>query len=49
MSEAIKLTTDGILLNWLKAVGDTVKAGDIIANSFQPIKPLLRSNRAPMA
>ena len=31
MSEAIKLTTDGILLNWLKAVGDTVKAGDIIA------------------
>lgn len=31
MSEAIKLTTDGILLNWLKAVGDTVKAGDVIA------------------
>lgn len=31
MSEAIKLTTDGMLLNWLKAVGDSVKAGDIIA------------------
>ncbi len=31
MSEAIKLTTDGMLLNWLKAVGDSVKAGEIIA------------------
>ncbi|MDX2078225.1 MAG: dihydrolipoamide acetyltransferase family protein [bacterium] len=31
MSEAIKLTTDGMLLNWLKSVGDSVKAGDIIA------------------
>ncbi|MCU0480213.1 MAG: 2-oxo acid dehydrogenase subunit E2 [Anaerolineae bacterium] len=31
MSEAIKLTTDGMLLNWLKAVGDSIKAGEIIA------------------
>ncbi|HRF94026.1 MAG TPA: hypothetical protein PLZ51_02470, partial [Aggregatilineales bacterium] len=31
MSEAIKLTTDGMLLNWLKSVGDSVKAGDIVA------------------
>lgn len=31
MSEAIKLTTDGTLLNWLKSVGDTVKAGEVIA------------------
>ncbi|MDZ4671270.1 MAG: dihydrolipoamide acetyltransferase family protein [Phototrophicales bacterium] len=31
MSDAIKLTTDGTLLNWLKAVGDSVKAGEIVA------------------
>jgi pyruvate dehydrogenase E2 component (dihydrolipoamide acetyltransferase) len=31
MSEAIKLTTDGMLLNWLKSVGDSIKAGDIVA------------------
>lgn len=31
MAEAIKLTTNGTLLNWLKSVGDTVKAGEVIA------------------
>jgi len=31
MSEAIKLTMDGTLLNWLKNVGDAVNSGDIIA------------------
>ncbi|MBC7871081.1 MAG: dihydrolipoamide succinyltransferase, partial [Chitinophagaceae bacterium] len=31
MSEAIKLTMDGTLLNWLKNVGDAVNSGDIVA------------------
>ncbi|PJF21132.1 MAG: dihydrolipoamide acetyltransferase [Phototrophicales bacterium] len=31
MATPITLTTDGLLLNWLKNVGDSVKAGDIIA------------------
>ncbi len=31
MAQAIKLTADGLLLNWLKDVGDSVKAGEIIA------------------
>lgn len=31
MAEPIKLNTEGLLLNWLKDVGDAVSAGDIIA------------------
>lgn len=31
MAQTITLTTDGLLLNWLKNVGDTVKKGEIIA------------------
>lgn len=31
MAESIKLTTEGMLLNWLKDVGDKVSAGDVIA------------------
>lgn len=31
MATEVKLTTDGMLLNWLKDVGEAVKAGDIIA------------------
>ena len=31
MAHEVKLTTDGLLINWLKDVGDTVSAGDIIA------------------
>lgn len=31
MAEPVKLTMDGLLLNWLKNVGDAVNAGDIIA------------------
>ena len=31
MAEAITLTTQGTLLNWLKEVGDSVSAGDIVA------------------
>jgi pyruvate dehydrogenase E2 component (dihydrolipoamide acetyltransferase) len=31
MAEPIKLTTEGLLLNWLKEVGDSVKAGEVIA------------------
>ncbi len=31
MAEAITLTTEGTLLNWLKEVGDSVSAGDIVA------------------
>lgn len=31
MSQDITLNMDGMLLNWLKNVGDTVRAGDIIA------------------
>ena len=31
MAQPIKLTTEGLLLNWLKNVGDSVKAGDVIA------------------
>ncbi|GAB4514089.1 MAG: pyruvate dehydrogenase complex dihydrolipoamide acetyltransferase [Anaerolineae bacterium] len=31
MAEPITLTTDGLLLNWLKEVGDSVKAGEVIA------------------
>lgn len=31
MAQTITLTTDGLLLNWLKDVGDTVKKGEVIA------------------
>lgn len=31
MAKPITLTTDGLLLNWLKEVGEAVKAGDIVA------------------
>jgi pyruvate dehydrogenase E2 component (dihydrolipoamide acetyltransferase) len=31
MAEPIKLTTEGTLLNWLKEVGDSVSAGEVIA------------------
>ncbi len=31
MSHEVKLTMDGLLINWLKQVGDAVSAGDIIA------------------
>lgn len=31
MAQSVTLTTDGLLLNWLKEVGDAVKAGDVIA------------------
>ncbi len=31
MAHEVKLTTDGLLINWLKDIGDTVSAGDIIA------------------
>lgn len=31
MAQPITLTTDGLLLNWLKEVGTSVKAGEIIA------------------
>lgn len=31
MAEPVKITMDGLLLNWLKNVGDAVNAGDIIA------------------
>jgi len=31
MAQDIKLNMDGMLLNWLKSVGDTVRAGDVIA------------------
>lgn len=31
MAHEVKLTTDGLLINWLKQVGDAVNAGDIIA------------------
>lgn len=31
MASEIKLTMDGMLLNWLKNVGDAVKAGEVIA------------------
>jgi pyruvate/2-oxoglutarate dehydrogenase complex dihydrolipoamide acyltransferase (E2) component len=31
MASQIKLTMDGMLLNWLKNVGDAVKAGEVIA------------------
>ncbi|MDE2635614.1 MAG: dihydrolipoamide acetyltransferase family protein [Chloroflexota bacterium] len=31
MAHEVKLTTDGLLINWLKQVGDAVSAGDIIA------------------
>lgn len=31
MAHEVKLTTDGLLINWLKDVGDTVSASDIIA------------------
>lgn len=31
MAESIKLTTEGMLLNWLKVVGDKVSTGDVIA------------------
>jgi pyruvate dehydrogenase E2 component (dihydrolipoamide acetyltransferase) len=31
MAESITLPTDGLLLNWLKDVGESVKKGDIIA------------------
>jgi len=31
MASQIKLTMDGMLLNWLKNVGDSVKAGEVIA------------------
>ena len=31
MAESITLTTEGTLLNWLKEVGDSVSAGDIVA------------------
>ena len=31
MAHEVKLTMDGLLINWLKDVGDSVNAGDIIA------------------
>jgi len=31
MAQPITLTTEGLLLNWLKNIGDEVKSGDIIA------------------
>ena len=31
MAHEVKLTTDGLLINWLKDIGDTVSASDIIA------------------
>jgi pyruvate dehydrogenase E2 component (dihydrolipoamide acetyltransferase) len=31
MAQTITLTTDGLLLNWLKNVGDSVKKGEVIA------------------
>lgn len=31
MAHEVKLTMDAMLINWLKSVGDTVSAGDIIA------------------
>lgn len=31
MAQEVKLTMDGMLLNWLKEVGDSVKKGEIIA------------------
>lgn len=31
MAQEITLTTDGMLLNWLKEVGDSVSAGDVVA------------------
>ena len=31
MAHEVKLTTDGLLINWLKDVGETVSASDIIA------------------
>jgi pyruvate dehydrogenase E2 component (dihydrolipoamide acetyltransferase) len=31
MASEIKMTMDGLLLNWLKDVGDSVKSGDVIA------------------
>src|SRR5688572_25163357 len=31
MAQEVKLGMDGTLLNWLKGVGDSVKAGEIIA------------------
>lgn len=31
MAQPITLTTEGLMLNWLKDVGDSVKAGEIIA------------------
>ena len=31
MAQPITLTMDGLLLNWLKEVGDSVQAGDIVA------------------
>ena len=31
MAHEVKLTTDGLLINWLKQVGDAVSASDIIA------------------
>jgi pyruvate dehydrogenase E2 component (dihydrolipoamide acetyltransferase) len=31
MAEPIKLTTEGTLLNWLKDVGDSVSAGEVVA------------------
>ena len=31
MAHEVKLTTDGLLINWLRDIGDTVSARDIIA------------------
>ena len=31
MAHEVKLTTDGLLINWLRNIGDSVAAGDIIA------------------
>ncbi len=31
MAQAITLTTEGLLLNWLKEVGDSVKKGEVVA------------------
>jgi len=31
MAQEVKLTVDGLLINWLKDIGDAVSAGDIIA------------------
>ena len=31
MAHEVKLTTDGLLINWLRDIGDTVSASDIIA------------------